>query len=273
MKTAVWRTGHPICDTVAQSLARGFNADIHHASNLNDDTIRDYDCHIAYGILRGTADVFRDAERLGKPWFNVDKGYFGSGHYSGTYRISLRGTQFRWSYKLPCSERCPTLKPWRSGSKILICPPTDDVCEFFNIDHSAWLGNALRKAGKDYEIRYKNTNKLLDLSEYGSVITFNSSVGWLALQDGIPCISDPLHSAVGSYYHTKCIEKLAPEFQSVPREPLFAAMLASQLTLEQIEQGEGWLLLKSLLDGMQERQLPQMSLPTQFAEELKPTLI
>ncbi len=228
---------------------------------LTRKRVMSQNCNIAYGILRSCDAIFRSSQH----WFNVDRGYYGAGHFSGYYRISYRGTQFRWHDKLPQSEQCVALKPFRRGTYTLICPPTPDVCKFFGVDHAAWLGDAMRKAGPNRIIRYK-TDKPLDFTDVDKVITFNSSVGWLALQEGIMVDSDPLHSAVGSHYATKSIDTYE-SFMHIDREPLFRAMLANQFTLAEIEQGKA---CKFISDMIAEKPFAAMSLPIPSSAELNP---
>lgn len=232
MHVAIWYTGHPICDTVAQSLARGLNAELISTSAVTERHIHQFDCHIAYGILRGAQNVFRLAERYGKHWFNIDRGYLQAEHFSGYYRVSYRGTQARWPGK-----RYP-LKNWRGTT--LIVPPTDHVCEFFGFDQQHWIDNAIRDSKDDYCIRHKGEIDPVEWNNIAGVVTFNSSLGWQALAEGIPCQSDPTYSLVGSYFvddpqddvHSDC-------------EQLFGFMRKNQFTLDEIERGLAWDLISS----------------------------
>lgn len=174
----LYKTGHSIADTV---------------SDLIGD-LPDGDYRICYGILR-----HRSFEWDGH-WFEVDKGFWGADHYSGMYRLSYRGTQPRYSSKGPHKAHGIVLAPWRnSGSHALICPPTSHVCEFFNVDQTSWLMNALRQAGSPYIIRHKGDSAIIDWDSISKVITFNSTIAIEALKRGIPVISDPIHSTVGSF--------------------------------------------------------------------------
>lgn len=243
MKIAVWYTGHPIADTIAAA----FPYDRFNVGRMNDELLLRYDAHIAYGILRGTADVFRRCDYLGLDWFNVDNGYFGSGHYDGKYRISHRGTQAIYNHPLTLETQ-----PEHTGSHILICPPSAYVCEFFGVDHGKWLEYATKEAektGKPYHIRKKDDKMPLDeaLKDCFAVITFNSSVGWRALKMGIPCLSDPLHSVVGSYYNTKCIDTLLKMYKYTPTKPLFEFMEKHQFSLNEIRGGKVWHLIEQYM--------------------------
>lgn len=184
------KTGHEIADTVSDLVGE-----------LPDESYK-----ICYGILRH--DIFNDGR-----WFEIDKGFWGAGHYDGNYRISYQGTQPVYDESAPHEPHGLTLDPWIENGHTLICPPTNDVCEFFRIDLASWLSGALRQAGRNYVVRYKGSSHPVDWNGVGKVITFNSTVGIDALCRGIPVISDPDHSTIGSY--TKHIQAIANYDRSV----------------------------------------------------------
>ena len=276
MRIAVWKTGHEIAGRVAEAIAGGLRGTgIRHTNcaelsgNLLrlDDVVGGEDLHIAYGILRGTAEVFRECGRLGKPYIHLDRGYWKPGHYDGYYRVSLCGThQTAGLDKLsPDYERWRALgvemKPWRGfdhGKPVLVCPPTGEVAGFFGLDPELWRMQAVEASWwNDYEcllhqpyanvkVRLKGDTWPLDFSDFNFVKTFNSSVGWQALAAGIPCVSDPVHSIVGATYGKIPLEKLS-EAQYMDRERLFGVMAGLQLTLEEIRAGKLWPLVSRLL--------------------------
>jgi hypothetical protein len=258
MKIAVWKTGHEIADTVADALAEGLNGKVYSASDCRLLPIADY--HIGYGILRGVADIFRmaDKEKIPVTWFNVDRGYFNPSHYDGYYRISYRGTQAKWHDGIPRKPWSGNLEPWRgfnSTKPVLLCPPTEHVAKFFRLKYNAdklaatdWehehLQNAFKR-GQGVTVRQKGSTAPIQWDEYSAVITFNSSVGWQALQKGIPVISDPQHSIIGSHYKHYGLNSLTDfsQYMVDTRLELFEAMNAHQFTLDEIKRGEAWPLI------------------------------
>lgn len=251
MKIAVWRTGHEIADKVAEAVYEGLKRsgiDVSIKSTDSINGIQAYNCHVVYGILRGASEVFKQAQEKGKFWFNIDKGYFKPSHYDGYYRISLRGTQQTFGLdklepdydrlaKLNIDILSPRLV---KDSKSLICPPTDYVYKFYGIGEPGWFNE------NGCIIRNKSDNTLLqeDLDSCSEVVTFNSSVGWEALRQGIPVISDPNHSIVGAYQ--KLMDKSINDDYN-ERRKLFAIMSGLQLTLEEMKQGMLWPILNRLL--------------------------
>ncbi len=254
MKYIIWKTWHEIADTVAKA----FNGPTFDTQQISEAAIHGADCHIGYGILRGSCDVFKAAENAGVPWFNIDRGYFKPAHYDGYYRISMRGTQQTGFWPKPDYKRLAKLelpiKEWRGfdySKPVLVCPPTEHVQHFFK---AAFI------YPKDCIIRLKGDPNPINFQDYNYVLTFNSSVGWQALQHGIPCVSDPRYSMVGSWFNNISLDDLA-EKQYLGRNDLFATMAGMQFTLSEIEQGQAWGLIQNLIslsDTIAEKPLPAM---------------
>lgn len=255
MKIAVWKTNHEIADTVAEAVYEGLKGqcDVRQYNTIsdnNDANIRGCSLNLAYGILRGTGAVFKRSMEHNIPWICIDKGYWKPGHYDGYYRISLNGTQQtigldklepdyeRWEALGLEITTCPTHDP---DGRILLCPPTDAVSAFFG------LRDAVIEPHPKLIIRRKDSNAELqkDFDKCSMVRTFNSSVGWEALRQGIPCISDETHSFVGAY--KKQVDNLS-RMDIDSRKRMFAVQASLQLTLEEIKQGLLWPLITKLLN-------------------------
>lgn len=252
MKIAVWKTGHEIADRIAEAVYEGLSKSDCNASPPLD-ALNQYhgayiniaDIHIGYGILRGMDKVFHACQRTGKPFFHIDKGYWNPGHYDGYYRISLNGTQqtFGLDRLEPDYERWDALgidilPSIKCHGRQLLCPPTSHVAAFFpKTIIPIKLPNIERHKGCERTLQS-------DLEICGEVATFNSSVGWEALRQGIPVISDPTHSIVGAYQ--KLLDKPL-HADSNERRKLFALMAGLQLRLDEIKSGQLWPLLHKLL--------------------------
>ncbi len=282
MRICVWKTGHQIADTVADALAEGFNADVFQANDINSVEIAAYDAHIGYGILRGSSEAFSRCEKLGMPWFNMDKGYFKPGHFDGYYRISNKGTQALYDdtflvgdLTVPPIQLEERANGSTHGKHVMLCPPTMEVCRFFDL-HSplawtAWAIMHVRNMNKwPYEVREKGDPSPINWDDVAMIITFNSSVGWEAVRRGIPCLSDVKHSTVGSFYGETVADLLLEKFYTLDRMKLFNFMQAHQFTLDEIAQGKAkWLieyyLSRSSSDGIAGKPSPPTSLPIRFA--------
>lgn len=251
MRIAIWRSGHEIADTVADAIKEGIPDAQTYRTSLYG-VFPAAKTHIGYGILRGMAEVFRLADKT--PYFNIDRGYFHPSHYSGYYRISLRGTQHTGPIQdwMLDDTRLQALaldiKPWRgfdATKPVLVCPPTDAVCSFFGFK---WWNPEKPDDNRSFIVRQKGDTLPINFSDYNYVLTFNSSLGWQALQAGIPCVSDPTHSMVGRWFHNISLDDLA-DAQYADRHKLFAAMANLQLSLQEMRDGMLWPLMSKLLAG------------------------
>lgn len=283
MKIAVWKTGHQIADTVADALARGINGhevEVFQADNgCMERLAQDSAFGMGYGILRGMDEVIRKYEEQGKSFFHIDRGYINPGHFDGNYRISHKGTQAIYDEDFPVKGRTvqpihpEPFKPYDKSKPVLICPPTEPVCQFFGIDKKTWeLETTLElyKRQQTAKWREKGDSSPIPWDDISMVITFNSSVGWEAVRRGIPCLSDVNHSTVGSFYGETVTENLLEKFYSLDRMKLFQFMQAHQFTLDEIAQGDAnWLidyyLQRSSLGTMHGKPSVPMLRRTRFA--------
>jgi len=242
----VHKTGHSIADTVADAVMAGL-PDV------------DIDLDIVYGILRHS--VFDTS----KCWVHIDKGFYDAGHFEGKYRVSLMGTQQIGFWPEPIPHTMP-LQPWRGfdpSKPVLVCPPTDAVAQFFGLAGTVW------PYPPNSVLRHKGDPSKINFQDYNYVLTFNSSVGWQGIAAGIPCVSDPRFSMVGSYFKNIPLAELA-EKQHIDRERMFGCMSACQLTLDEMRQGKLWPLIEKLLFMsvlMAAKPLPAMSANTPSSAE------
>lgn len=242
-RITIWVTEHTISQRVAAALVTGLKdcAAAAVASTITPAMIAATDVHIGYGILRGMDNVFMEAEKQKKHWFELDLGYFEPAHFHGNYRVSYHGTQAMFDEQVQ-AEHGADCTPWKTGGTYaLLCPPTEFVCAFFKLNEAEWIEHAQAQAaqlGLPPKLRRKGDTEDLDvaLSEAACVITFNSSVGWRALQKGIPAISDVTRSTVGSWQGADA-QKSLDGLRACSREALFRFMRASQLSLLDIQKG------------------------------------
>lgn len=254
MNIAIWKTGHEIADKVAEAVYDGL-----WKANVGARLIQlyygykdypEFDLYIAYGILRGTAEVFRMARAIGKNFICIDRGYWKPGHFDGYYRISLNGTQQTTGLEKlePDYERWDALGleilPQKiGGDYVLVCPQTPEVNKFYGDGKTP-----IAFGGEKVVFRHKGEEIPLqqDLDGCFRVGTFNSSVGWEALRQGIPVISDPTHSFLGAYMKT--VDSMS-HMDIDSRRRCFAVQAALQLRLDEIRQGAIWPLIQSILSS------------------------
>lgn len=269
MRICVWKTGHEIADTVAEAVYEGLDLPIDGNGADGKGLARIYcgmsdfegdigwgDIHIGYGILRGMDDVFRACHKAGKPFIHIDRGYFKPGHYDGYYRVSLNGTQqttgldklepdyARWD-----GLGIEILPEKSGGTYTLCCPMSPHVKEFFrDIDPYVYSSLPFPEIKEPAILRTKDSKHPIEshMLYAKKVVTFNSSVGWETLRQGIPVVSDPTHSIVGSYL--KMIDRPIHGDMN-ERRKLFAIMSSLQLTIAEMRSGMLLPLINKLLQS------------------------
>jgi hypothetical protein len=240
----ILHTGHNINEVVSQALAKGiYNS---HSVYLDKRAAYVKEPCIGYGILRGCEQWFLLNEKHKIDWWNVDKGYLRPGHFDGYYRVSHRNTQGVFNHQDSDYERFTNLaidiKEWQDNKDghILVCPPTEHVARFYNATN--WLKETLQTLQMNFtnvvKVRYKETLKPLsdDLKGCKMVITFNSSVAWLALLEGIPAYTDK-RSVIYSWSKIG-IDECHKPIEHLNRINLFSWMANNQYTLEEIAAGK-----------------------------------
>lgn len=258
---AVYKTGHEIADRVAKSVAiSGY--EVRKVPNSFYD-FESSDCHIAYGILRGTANLFAAARAKHERFVFLDKGFFKPNHFDGYYRFGIN--RFQQSYAPHCLPvdrlelimgREKVLKEQTPrGREVLVIAPTEAVCEFYNLGSTRiWLQNMLadlaERTDRPISVRFKTTCVQLDehLANAYCVVTHSSSVAWEALRRGIPAIAQ-----VGSIVHDwngLTIDDLEHEERISVNDnevmSLMTYMAHYQFTLDEIEQGKA----RHLIEGV-----------------------
>lgn len=240
----IWVTEHPISQRVAMALKMGLGdtAVLALAASADNEKIKATPVHIGYGILRGMDRVAELCAAHGRDWFHLDLGYTNPGHFHGNYRIGYKGTQTLFDERF-CGEESTPFARWRDeGEYALLCPATGFVATYYKVDDAAWLKEAedlAKHLGLPAKLRRKGDTEPLEeaLAKAACVITFNSSVGWQALQKGIACYSDVQASTVGSWHGESAKESL-DALKNCDRRQLFRFMRAHELSLLEIQQGK-----------------------------------
>lgn len=257
--SAIYFTGHEIADRVAQSFHKlGY---IPYDLRNTKHPCERQNTHIAYGILRGTSEIFKTAKLRKERFIFVDKGFLKSGHYDGYYRLGVNSFQQPYEVHAFGLERLENIlggekifSPIKKGDYILVCPPTEAVANFYNLGSTRiWLQNTLADivdhTDRPIKVRFKSdANPLLDdLSKSYCVVTHSSSVAWQAARHGIPAITDK--ACIMHNWNELKLSDIESNLKMQVLESdvvkLLSFMSAYQFTLKEIESGAA----KHILEG------------------------
>lgn len=225
-----------------------------------------------FGILRGTNLVYKHCVENKIKFYFMDRPYWGVSRQSPFFvRIVQNAHVKNFIEERPDDRFKATfpfeIKPYhKNGKKILVCPPTNAIQEFFGV--SNWLENTLKELRKHTDreiiIREKpynpevqvgadgiiqtgknnssHPNKKIDWKELHAVVTYNSSITIEALANGVPVFTDGNNCAYPiASKHLSLIEK--PIYHD-PR-PLFYSLAYGQFTAEEMKDGS----VKRLIHG------------------------
>jgi lipopolysaccharide biosynthesis glycosyltransferase len=244
-------------DPILKALALGSNGVISNFNN-EEDTNRTL-------IIRGLGSSGREAIKhcwdTGREFYAVDTGYLGNGKVKRYHRITHDNLQHLGPIKIRSGDRLKHLKwsykKFTTGSKILICPPSDKVMMLWNQPLAEeWTHNVMatlkQYTDRPIEVRLKpirservstNTIEAALANDVHCLITYNSIAATEALLNGKPAITlGPNAAQVLCNTQLKDVENLyIPEEREIIN---FARHLSyCQFTVEEMQNGTAWRIL------------------------------
>lgn len=250
----IWKTDHPINETVTKALAKGTRFQRKNVDRFEQEFRYNPKESIGYGILRGMTPIYQFCESNNLDYYNIDKGFLKPSHFNGYYRIGKNGLQPTYRDIDLSEDRLKRLKidmnEWqpKDDGYILVCPPTVYMENYYNWAHDAWLGAVeawasnftdrsllvRKKSEADVPLRHQ-------MAKAYCMITFNSNAGIEALLAGIPVIAQEGASVIHGWNNLEINDIKYPEkLISHDREKLFRYLSYCQFTLREFETGEAW---------------------------------
>ena len=206
-----------------------------------------------YGILRGTGEIIRQCEWVGRDYYYIDHGYLKPGHYDGYYRVTKNARQADIpdpkEYIFPPDRLKKTgveARPWRrSGKNILVIPVTGAIGEFYGINPDRWLGvvtdEVANHTDRPIEVKHKGLGAIEEsLKDTWCVVTHSSNTAVDALVNGVPVI------VLGE----SACELMSWGFGDIEtpywpeRELWLQALAYQQFTLSEMRNGTAWKILQ-----------------------------
>ena len=262
---------------------KGWSSNCLHISDfINNGIPSDTDAIATLGILRGTGHLLKQTAKKNIDRYYIDHAYFDAGYDGDCWlRISKNKhsvknikevSAYRWEKFF--SKKYPIM-PWKTfeerGKNILIIPPTNAICWYFN--EYEWEKNTLNFLSKNLtpqdfknvKIRKKpnepivdrngnflgikqhdevrNTSLEEDLQNASIIIAYNSQVALDATLKGIPVIVDKHNSCFELSFKLSDLNKGLnnPDFEIEPnRLDLFKWLSYCQFKLDEIKSGFAW---------------------------------
>lgn len=222
---------------------------------------------IIRGLGGGSQKAIKRCWATGRPFYAIDTGYFGNSKHKTWHRITYNALQ-NMSKMIPRDIKRLELqlkkswkeiyKPFTSGSKIIVCPPSDKVMNMFGQSTArVWTDKLVTQletiTDRPIEIRMKpirseriSTKSIQDAlqDDVHCLVTYNSIAATEALMEGKPAITIGPNAA-----QLICETDLANlETPRIPTEDEMYAFLThlsySQFTQAEMEDGTAWRILR-----------------------------
>lgn len=271
---------------VVRLFCEGSNGQVRRLDQLDSDIENSSsdDYFTSFGILRGTAQVYRKAPN----YLHIDHAYFLAGHTHTDdtwYRVSKNGINMKEITKHYPEDRFNTyfkqhvnIKPWRlnTNGHILVLPPTQPTAWFTGDED--WLDNTVewlkRNTNRQVIVRHKppvvyvdkygfpvgslvvqekiremeplirKTTFEEDLDNAYCVVAYNSGAVVKATLEGIPVFSTEYAPSKPVAFDWKDIENDNELKQEPNRQQYFNALSYHQFTLGEMRNGEAWRLIR-----------------------------
>ena len=262
---------------------KNWESEVLHINNfLSNGLPKNVDAVATLGILRGSGHLLKEAAKKNIDRYYIDHAYFCAGYNGDCWlRISKNKhsvnyikdvSNFRWE-NFFATKHC--ILPWKKfderGKNILVIPPTNAICWYFN--EYEWEKNTLNLLSKNLttqdfknvKIRKKPNEPIVDengnflgikqhdevqnipleedLQNASIIIAYNSQVALDASLKGIPVIVDKHNSCFELSFKLSDLNKGLnnPDFEIEPnRLGLFKWLSYCQFKLDEIKSGFAW---------------------------------
>lgn len=222
---------------------------------------------IIRGLGGGSQKAIKRCWDTGRPFYAIDTGYFGNGKHKVWHRVTYNALQNMNKIIPRSTERLELqlestwkeiYKPFTPGSKILVCPPSDKVMNFFGQGTAkSWTDKLVDQlktlTNRPIEIRMKpirseriSTKTIQDAlqDDVHCLVTYNSIAATEALMEGKPAITlGPNAAQLVCETDLENIE--TPRIPSEEEMRQFLTHLSySQFTQNEMEDGTAWKILQ-----------------------------
>ena len=246
----------PICieDRITTPFSKGCGGILIGTKDINPKK------HLGPIVIRGLAKrkLMRFARENDRDFYYIDTGYFGNKKRKIWHRVVKNDVQHGEVIKRD-SDRFDLLgvelKRWKkTGSKILLCPPSEKSMIFYGEDLDGWMKKTIktikRHTDRKIEIRnkpkirhervYENTIEDALMNDVFCLVTYNSIVATEAIINGIPAFTLAPNAA-----SPMCLQDLSKiEKPIYPDRHEWACHLAyGQFNCDEMANGTAWRIL------------------------------
>lgn len=255
-----------VYDPCLQDFILGSGGSIGQWNYENNDNV----ALVIRGLGGGSQKALKHCIETNRDFYAIDTGYIQPNTNKEYHRVTLNGLQNTGPLIPRGNDRLQKLNfrpgEYKTGSKILVCPPSDKVMKFYGKDLSEWMESTLTeiKAHTDrpIEIRLKpiRSERVTNKSIYHALadnvyclITYNSIAATEAFLFGVPAIALAPNAAV-----TVCNTSLS-EINTL-KKPNYDTQIAlarhlsyCQFTSKELRDGTAWRILNESRELLEQR--------------------
>jgi hypothetical protein len=198
-------------------------------------------------------EILDQAIAEGRNWYYGDKAYFDRTKYFRITKNAKMLTHFEQSTPERFNKLGLSIKPWREGSDILLCPQSDTFFRRIGTTQADWILNTskairqysdrkirvnLKHAGNDTEQFFRG-----QLGDTHAVVVHSSIAGVQAAIEGVPCFATDSESTAVKF-GTMDLSLMENPIKPDNREQMAWALADNQWTLNEIRSGMAWEAIK-----------------------------
>lgn len=247
-------------DRIAHKLALGSRGQL---INLEKLKVQDITVPV---IIRGNSkskiEAINVCKQRGLTWYNVDTGYLGNGALKHYHRIAKNNYQNLEPMVDRPSDRLDRIKfkihkRKKSGSDILVCPPSSKVMKAYNLDLDQWLEQTIQEIKKNTDrnivVRVKEQNRKVRIASDPITVAFDNNVHAVVTYNSIAALEAVMHGLPAFTLGPNAAEPLCntelhkiddPYYPSKDRvEHMLRHLSYCQFTEEEFKNGTAWSII------------------------------
>jgi len=196
----------------------------------------------------------------GRDFYYIDTGYFGNGKSKKYHRVTKNAMQWLGPIEDRPADRFEAtgekIKKYTTGSKILLCPPSQKALKYWDLDLSDWLEQTIdtirENTDREIVIRTKptraerittNTMEQALSDDVHCLVTFNSIAAIESLMNGKPAFTMGPNAAHHLSNHD--LSDIENPFMPTQDEvyALMKCLAYHQFTVDELRNGYAWSML------------------------------
>jgi len=192
--------------------------------------------------------IFNEVRRQKITYYYGDHAYFGRRVYFRCTKNSVQHDCKGESTGQRFEALGLEIKPWKKGSKILVCPQSEIFHALQGVPRDKWISETIAELRKHTDrpilVREKARGMTTEaqfranLNDIHAVVVFTSIAGVQAALEGVPCFAT--HDCASAKFGSTDLSLIENPVKPANRYEMASVLADNQWTLPEIEQGMAW---------------------------------